>query len=96
MPLLDIVCWFELQSQSPGRLLWAFLPWWILRAESSRCSNVQTADEIYRLRRDLPIRSILAPMRHNGCGSRDVNAELLSGIEGVSSCPSEDRAVEPW
>ena len=35
----------------------------------------------------MPIRDILAKMRHDGCGGRAGKAELLSGIEGVSSRP---------
>ena len=31
--------------------------------------------------------AILAKMRHDGCGGRAGKAELLSGIEGVSSRP---------
>ena len=33
------------------------------------------------------IREILEKMRHDGCGGRAGKAELLSGIEGVSSRP---------
>ena len=33
------------------------------------------------------IRAILAKMRHERCGGRAGRAELLSGIEGVSSRP---------
>jgi hypothetical protein len=35
----------------------------------------------------MPIRDILARMRHDGCGGRAGKAELLTGIEGVSSHP---------
>jgi hypothetical protein len=35
----------------------------------------------------MPIRAILAKMRHDGCGGRAGKAELLSGIEGISSRP---------
>jgi len=38
-------------------------------------------------RGDMPIRTILARMRHDGCGGRAGKAELLSGIEGVSRRP---------
>ena len=38
-------------------------------------------------RSHMPIRDILAKMRHDGCGGRAGKAELLSGIEGVSSRP---------
>ena len=33
------------------------------------------------------IRNILDKMRHDGCGGRAGRAELLTGIEGVSSRP---------
>ena len=36
---------------------------------------------------DLPIREIIARMRHDGCGGGVGRAELVSGIEGVSSRP---------
>jgi hypothetical protein len=36
---------------------------------------------------DLPIRDIIAKMRHDGCGGRAGKAELLTGIEGVSGRP---------
>ena len=35
----------------------------------------------------MPIRDILAKMRHDGCGGLAGKAELLTGIEGVSSRP---------
>ena len=37
--------------------------------------------------RDRTLRQILARMRHDGCGGLAGKAELLSGIEGVSSRP---------
>jgi hypothetical protein len=33
----------------------------------------------------MPIRDIIARMRHNGCGGRAGKVELLTGIEGASS-----------
>ena len=33
------------------------------------------------------IRDIIEKMRHDGCGGRAGKAELLTGIEGVSSRP---------
>jgi hypothetical protein len=38
-------------------------------------------------RRALPVRDILAKMRHDGRGGLAGKAELLTGIEGVSSRP---------
>jgi hypothetical protein len=37
--------------------------------------------------RDMPIRVLLARMRHDGCGGRPARVELLSGVDGVSSRP---------
>ena len=37
--------------------------------------------------RDRMLRDILARMRHDGCGGLAAKAELLTGIEGVSSRP---------
>jgi hypothetical protein len=36
-------------------------------------------------RRGIVLRVLLNRMRHEGCGGRPSRAELLSGIEGVSS-----------
>jgi hypothetical protein len=35
----------------------------------------------------VPIRELLAKLRHDGCGGRAGRAELLTGIDGVSSRP---------
>jgi hypothetical protein len=44
--------------------------------------------EAHSAQRDMPIRNILDKMmRHDGCGGRAGKAELLTGIEGVSSRP---------
>jgi hypothetical protein len=37
--------------------------------------------------RDLPIRTVLNGMRHDGCGGRAGRVELLTGTEGDSSRP---------
>jgi hypothetical protein len=37
--------------------------------------------------RDLPIRTIFDRMRHDGCGGRAGEAELLTGIDGATSRP---------
>ena len=41
----------------------------------------------------MPIRAILAKMRHDGCGGLAGKAELVTGIEGVQSAGAEDRAA---
>jgi hypothetical protein len=38
-------------------------------------------------RSDLPLRTILARMRHERCGGRPAKAELLTGTEAASSGP---------
>jgi hypothetical protein len=60
----------------------AAFPSWFLRIECERCGKVQMVNEAHARWRD-----ILARMRHNGCGGLAGKAELLSGIEGVSSRP---------
>ena len=42
---------------------------------------------------NLPIRDIIAKMRHYGCGGRAGRAELLTGIEGASSRPVRKIAL---
>jgi len=58
-------------------------PLWFLRVECSRCGAVQVVNEVHAPRRDLPIRTILARMRHEVCGGRVAKAELLSGVEAA-------------
>ena len=35
----------------------------------------------------MPLRVLISRMRHQGCGGRAGKAELLTGIDGVSSRP---------
>jgi hypothetical protein len=44
-------------------------------------------NEAHMKRGAMPIRDIIAGMRHDGCGGRAGKAELLTGIETVSSRP---------
>jgi len=44
-------------------------------------------NEAHMKRGAMPIRDIIARMPHDGCGGRAGKAELLTGIEGVSSRP---------
>jgi hypothetical protein len=37
--------------------------------------------------RDMPLRVLLARLRHEGCGGGAGRAELMSGVDGVSSWP---------
>ena len=62
-------------------------PLWFLRIECDRCGKVQMVNEAHARWRDRSLRDIIARMRHDGCGGRAGKAELLTGIEGVSSRP---------
>jgi hypothetical protein len=73
-------------AEALGELLAAF-PSWFLRIECDRCGKVQMVNEAHARWRDRTLRAILARMRHADCGGRAGKAELLSGIEGVSSRP---------
>jgi hypothetical protein len=65
----------------------AAFPSWFLRITCDRCSKVQMVNQVHYARPTVPIRAILAKMRHDGCGGLAGKAELLTGIEGVSSRP---------
>jgi hypothetical protein len=65
----------------------AAFPSWFLRIECDRCGKVQMVNEAHARWRDRTLRAILARIRHDGCGGLAGKAELLSGIEGVSSRP---------
>jgi hypothetical protein len=63
-------------------------PSWFLRIECDRCGKVVMHNEAHAARwRDRTLRDILARMRHDGCGGLAGKAELLTGIDGVSSRP---------
>jgi hypothetical protein len=68
--------------------LFAAFPSWFLRIECDRCGKVVIHSEahaaFWRVRK---LRTILRQMRHDGCGGRPAKAELLTGIDGVSSQP---------
>ena len=67
-------------------------PSWFLRIECDRCGKVQMVNQVHSAQAYMAIRAILAKMRHDGCGGLAGKAELLSGIEDVSSRP---RAPSP-
>ncbi len=74
-------------AEALGEPLAAF-PSWFLRIECDRCGKTQMVNESHAvLWRHRTLRDILAPMRHDGCGGRAAKAELLTGVEGVSSRP---------
>jgi hypothetical protein len=58
-----------------------------MRVICERCGQERMSNEMHSAPRAMPIREILARMRHDGCGGLAGKAELLSGIEGVSSRP---------
>jgi hypothetical protein len=62
-------------------------PSWFLRIECDRCGKVQMVNQVHSAQTHMAIRTILDRMRHDGCGGRAGRAELLTGIEGVSSRP---------
>jgi len=65
----------------------AAFPSWFLRVECDRCGKVRMVHQAHYAQRALPIRTILDRMRHEGCGNRAGNAELITGIEGTSNRP---------
>ena len=75
-----------IQRASPDHKgIWS--PFRLLRIECDRCGKVQMVNEAHARWRDRTLRAILARMRHDGCGGLAGKAELLSGIDGVSSRP---------
>jgi hypothetical protein len=67
----------------------AAFPSWFLRIECDLCGKVSMLNEAHTTgrRREMPLRSLIAKMRHDGCGGTAGKAELLTGIDGVSSRP---------
>jgi len=66
----------------------AAFPSWFLRITCDRCGKDRLVSQVHApARPDRTLRDILARMRHDGCGGLAGKAELLSGIEGVSSRP---------
>jgi hypothetical protein len=66
----------------------AAFPSWFLRVECERCGQERLFNEAHAAaQRHMPLREILARMRHDGCGGSAGKAELRSGIEGASSRP---------
>jgi hypothetical protein len=55
-----------------------------------RCGKDRMLNEAHTSgrRRDMPLRDIIAKMRHDGCGGWPGRVELLTGIEGASSRPA--------
>ena len=64
-------------------------PSWFLRIECDRCGKATMLNEAHtgERRGTMLLRVLISRMRHEGCGGRAGRAELLTGIDGVSSRP---------
>ena len=62
-------------------------PSWFLRVTCERCGQERMFNEAHSAQAHMKLRDILSRMRHDGCGGRAGKAELITGIEGVSSRP---------
>jgi hypothetical protein len=64
-------------------------PSWFMRITCDRCGKDRMLNETHAPERqhDIPIRVLIARMRHDGCGGGAGRVELLTGIEGASSRP---------
>lgn len=65
----------------------AAFPSWLLRITCDRCGKDRMFAETHFARRDMQLRETIKRMRHDGCGGRAGKAELMTGIEGVTSRP---------
>ena len=65
----------------------AAFPSWFMRVTCERCGQERMFNEVHSAQRAMLIRDMLDKMWHDDCGGRAGKAELLSGIEGVSSRP---------
>jgi hypothetical protein len=65
-------------------------PSWFLRIECDRCGKATMLNEAHtgERRGTMPLRTLIARMRHEGCGGGAGKVELLTGIDGVSSRPA--------
>ena len=64
-------------------------PSWFLRIECDRCGMVRMLHQTHvtAVQRNMRLRDLLARAPHAGYGGRALKAELMTGVEGVSSCP---------
>ena len=63
-------------------------PSWFLRITCDRCGKDRMVNETHAAGwRVRTLSDILKRMRHDGCGGLPGQAELLTGIDGVSSRP---------
>jgi hypothetical protein len=66
----------------------AAFPSWLMRVTCDRCGKDRMFAETHFAQRDMQLREIIKRMRHDGCGGLAGRAELVTGIEGVSSRPA--------
>lgn len=64
-------------------------PSWFLKITCDRCGKDRMLNETHMTdhQRGMVLRVLISRMRHDGCGGRAGRAELLTGIDGVSSRP---------
>jgi len=62
-------------------------PSWFLRITCDHCGKDRILNEAHASWRGRSLFDLLHRMRHDGCGGRAGNAELLTGIESASSPP---------
>jgi hypothetical protein len=64
-------------------------PSWFLKLTCERCGKDRMLNEVHApdRQRDMPLRVLLARMRHDGGGGGAGKVELLTGVDGVSSRP---------
>jgi hypothetical protein len=69
--------------------MFSAFPSWFLRIDCDRCGKVIMINESHAPThlRGRTLAEILARWRHAGCGGLAAKAELLTGVEGVSSRP---------
>ena len=67
----------------------AAFPSWFLRIECDRCGKVRMLHQAHVTagQRRMLLRDFLVRARHEGCGGRAAKAELMTGVDGVSSRP---------
>jgi hypothetical protein len=62
-------------------------PSWFLRIECERCHKVQWLNQAHMPQSEVPLRTMLARMRHEHRGGRPAKVELLTGGDAASARP---------
>jgi hypothetical protein len=73
-------------SEALGAPFSAF-PSWFMPITYDRCGKDRLLFETHTPQHDTQVREIIAKVRHDGCGGRADDVELLTGIEGASNRP---------